>query len=184
MPEVKRGEIWDADLEPVRGSEQGGTRPVLVLQNDLGNAYSVFHDDEGRHPYMEQAIACFTACLRIFTRETFPGDWAAAQHNLGNIYSNLPYGEQQGNLQRSIEHYQAALQVYTREEYPVDWAMIQYNRGNVYASLLGENLKNNLEQAILCFQASLHILNLFQMPNHAYIVTGAIKKAQEALSLM
>ena len=40
MPQVKRGEIWDADLEPVRGSEQGGTRPVLVLQNDLGNAYS------------------------------------------------------------------------------------------------------------------------------------------------
>ena len=39
-PRVRRGEIWDADLEPVRGSEQGGTRPVLVIQNDLGNASS------------------------------------------------------------------------------------------------------------------------------------------------
>ena len=35
-----RGEIYYADLEPVFGHEQGGTRPVLVLQNDVGNYYS------------------------------------------------------------------------------------------------------------------------------------------------
>lgn len=37
---VKRGEIYMADLSPVVGSEQGGTRPVLVIQNDIGNQYS------------------------------------------------------------------------------------------------------------------------------------------------
>ncbi|MBO8126292.1 MAG: type II toxin-antitoxin system PemK/MazF family toxin [Firmicutes bacterium] len=37
---ISRGEVYYADLSPVRGSEQGGTRPVLVLQNDLGNKYS------------------------------------------------------------------------------------------------------------------------------------------------
>lgn len=37
---VKRGEIYYADLSPVVGSEQGGVRPVLVLQNDIGNYYS------------------------------------------------------------------------------------------------------------------------------------------------
>ena len=37
---VKRGEIYYADLDPVTGSEQGGTRPVLILQNDIGNRYS------------------------------------------------------------------------------------------------------------------------------------------------
>ena len=37
---VKRGEIFYADLSPVVGSEQGGTRPVLILQNDVGNRYS------------------------------------------------------------------------------------------------------------------------------------------------
>lgn len=37
---VKRGEIYIADLNPVKGSEQGGTRPVLILQNDLGNRHS------------------------------------------------------------------------------------------------------------------------------------------------
>lgn len=37
---VKRGEIYRGNLNPVVGSEQGGTRPVLVIQNDVGNKYS------------------------------------------------------------------------------------------------------------------------------------------------
>ncbi len=36
----KRGEIYYADLDPVFGSEQGGRRPVLIIQNDLGNQHS------------------------------------------------------------------------------------------------------------------------------------------------
>ena len=36
----KRGEIYYADLSPVVGSEQGGIRPVLIVQNDIGNKYS------------------------------------------------------------------------------------------------------------------------------------------------
>lgn len=38
--EVKRGDIFYADLSPVIGSEQGGVRPVLIVQNDIGNKYS------------------------------------------------------------------------------------------------------------------------------------------------
>lgn len=37
---IKRGELYYADLSPVVGSEQGGVRPVLVVQNDVGNRYS------------------------------------------------------------------------------------------------------------------------------------------------
>lgn len=37
---VKRGDIFYADLRPVVGSEQGGIRPVLIVQNDTGNKYS------------------------------------------------------------------------------------------------------------------------------------------------
>ena len=37
---VKRGDIFYADLSPVVGSEQGGTRPVLIVQNDMGNKHS------------------------------------------------------------------------------------------------------------------------------------------------
>ncbi|MBR4407944.1 MAG: type II toxin-antitoxin system PemK/MazF family toxin [Clostridia bacterium] len=38
--EIKRGEIYYADLSPVVGSEQGGVRPIVVLQNDIGNKFS------------------------------------------------------------------------------------------------------------------------------------------------
>ncbi|MCX7749022.1 MAG: type II toxin-antitoxin system PemK/MazF family toxin [Clostridia bacterium] len=37
---IKRGDIFYADLSPVIGSEQGGVRPVLIIQNDIGNKYS------------------------------------------------------------------------------------------------------------------------------------------------
>ena len=40
MKEIKRGQIWYCDLSPVVGSEQGGLRPVLIIQNDIGNRYS------------------------------------------------------------------------------------------------------------------------------------------------
>lgn len=38
--EIKRGEVFYADLSPVVGSEQGGVRPVLIVQNDVGNRHS------------------------------------------------------------------------------------------------------------------------------------------------
>lgn len=37
---IKRGELYYADLSPVIGSEQGGVRPILIVQNDIGNKYS------------------------------------------------------------------------------------------------------------------------------------------------
>lgn len=40
MKQIKRGQIYYADLSPVIGSEQGGYRPVLIIQNDVGNKYS------------------------------------------------------------------------------------------------------------------------------------------------
>lgn len=40
LQEIKRGDIYYADLSPVVGSEQGGVRPVLIIQNNVGNKYS------------------------------------------------------------------------------------------------------------------------------------------------
>jgi len=37
---IKRGDIFLANLEPVKGSEQGGIRPILIIQNDISNKYS------------------------------------------------------------------------------------------------------------------------------------------------
>ena len=38
--EIRRGDLYYADLSPVVGSEQGGVRPVLIIQNNIGNKYS------------------------------------------------------------------------------------------------------------------------------------------------
>jgi len=38
--QIKRGDVYYAELDPVIGSEQGGVRPVLIVQNDIGNKYS------------------------------------------------------------------------------------------------------------------------------------------------
>ncbi len=40
MKTIKRGDIYYADLSPAVGSEQGGTRPVLIVQNNIGNKHS------------------------------------------------------------------------------------------------------------------------------------------------
>lgn len=40
MPTYRRGDVWLADLDPVIGSEQGKTRPVVIIQNDVANEYS------------------------------------------------------------------------------------------------------------------------------------------------
>ena len=57
---IKRGDIFYADLRPVVGSEQGGIRPVLIIQNDVGNrhsptvicaAYIQNEQGEAAHPY-------------------------------------------------------------------------------------------------------------------------------------
>ena len=47
---VKRGEIYYADLSPVVGSEQGGVRPVLIVQNDVGNRHSPSRREKAKLP--------------------------------------------------------------------------------------------------------------------------------------
>ena len=48
--QVKRGDIYYADLSPVVGSEQGGIRPVLIIQNDVGNRHSQLLSVPLSHP--------------------------------------------------------------------------------------------------------------------------------------
>ena len=44
--EIRRGDIYYADLSPVVGSEQGGVRPVLVIQNNTGNVYCLLYTSQ------------------------------------------------------------------------------------------------------------------------------------------
>jgi mRNA interferase MazF len=67
MKEILRGDIWIADLDPVRGSEQGGTRPVLIIQNDKGNKHSptviVAAITSGKKKVLPTHVPISTDCL-------------------------------------------------------------------------------------------------------------------------
>ena len=58
--DIKRGEIYYADLDPVKGSEQGGLRPVLILQNDMGNRHSNTTIVAGDHQQTDKKCAANT----------------------------------------------------------------------------------------------------------------------------
>ena len=62
---VRRGDIYYADLSPVVGSEQGGMRPVLIVQNDIGNRYSP--------TVIAAAITSQTGKARLPTHTTLQG---------------------------------------------------------------------------------------------------------------
>ena len=62
---VRRGDIFYADLSPVVGSEQGGTRPVLIVQNDTGNRHSP--------TVIAAAITSQTGKARLPTHISIPG---------------------------------------------------------------------------------------------------------------
>ena len=65
---VKRGDIFYADLSPVVGSEQGGTRPVLIVQNDMGNRHSP--------TVIAAAITSKTGKAKLPTHINLPGNSA------------------------------------------------------------------------------------------------------------
>ena len=90
---IKRGDIYYAELNPVIGSEQGGTRPVLIISNDTGNRHSpipcVCHNEDGteglenpleEHPgiYIMQIVFLCHKLDQLITHyecQDNPGDW-------------------------------------------------------------------------------------------------------------
>lgn len=60
MEQIKRGEIYYAELSPVVGSEQDGNRPVIILQNDKGNKHSTTARMRERIPNIRWSISMRT----------------------------------------------------------------------------------------------------------------------------
>ena len=76
---------------------------------------------------LEEAIGCFRRALEVYTREAFPGNWAAVQNNLGAAYSNRIAGERAENLEEAIGRLRRALEVYTREASPREHGLVTRN---------------------------------------------------------
>src|SRR5947209_7326386 len=134
----------------------------------LGNIYCLLPNTD-RQTALEQAIACYQAALRYFTRENAAEDWAITQNSLGNVYAFLPYGNRYDNLLQAILCYRAALQVNTAQTHPRNSADTLYSLGNAYRGLSSESrdkreIATSLREAIDCYKSALKFYTREETP--------------------
>ncbi len=97
---------------------------------------------------IEIVIAGYDLITSVFTRETWPEQWAGCQIDLGVAYRHRVYGDRSSNLEQAILCYQNSLQVLTSKVFPEVWADILNNLAIAYSERIKGNRADNLEQAI------------------------------------
>lgn len=108
---------------------------------------------------IEIAITGYLIAATVFSRKTFPQDWALTQNYLGEAYQQRIRGNRANNLEAAISYFHTALEVYTRQAFPQSWALLQSNLGAVYSERLFGNKVENLEVAISYFATALEIFS-------------------------
>jgi tetratricopeptide (TPR) repeat protein len=156
---VAQGDLYHdlflASERVIRVARQGQVDAVDACFQ-VGDALSEFLLGS-RRENLRRAIAAYQACLKIWTRESHPEDWAKVQNHLGEALRQLPTGNWEENLRHAIAAYQAALEIWTRESHPEEWAGVQNNLGIVFGQLPTGNHEENLRRAIMSYQAALGV---------------------------
>ncbi|NCS17692.1 MAG: CHAT domain-containing protein, partial [Microcystis aeruginosa G13-12] len=93
----------------------------------------------------------------VYTRDSFPYEWARSQNSLGLAYSDRIRGERADNLELAIAACNLSLEVRTREGFPEQWAGTQNNLGNAYNNRIRGERADNLELAIAAYNLSLEV---------------------------
>lgn len=106
---------------------------------------------------LEIAITGFKVSTTVFSRASFPVEWAKIQNNLGTAYGDRIRGNRAENLEQEIGYYEAALQIYTRKAFPEQWAMTQNNLGTAYGYRIRGDQLENLEGAITAYESALQV---------------------------
>jgi len=111
---------------------------------------------------LEIVIAGYEAALKVFTRDSFPVQWATTQCNLGATYSERILGDSTQNIEDAIASCELALQVQNPEAQ--DWALTQNTLGVAYRErILGDRVEN-IEDAINACQAALQVYTKESFP--------------------
>jgi len=143
------GEVLDGLLAPLT-SHSDVAAAIARLWDELGTALHELRAGD-RATNLEEAIACYTRALQVYTRDAYSEQWAATQHSLGAAYFERLAGERAANLEEAIACHSRALQVRTHRAYPEEWAMTQNSLGNAYRDRLMGDRAANIEEAIACF---------------------------------
>ncbi len=113
---------------------------------------------------IEIAITGYEVALTVYTRDTFPVEWAQTQNDLGNAYYHRIKGEKAQNIEEAIACYQQAFRVYTFEKFFIDWARTKTNLGVAYNNKIKGQKAQNIEEAIACHQEALRVRTFEAFP--------------------
>jgi CHAT domain-containing protein len=158
--EEKIGAIESAlRLEPVLTewplpTPRAETRAKLLRA--LGDAYRTRLKGE-RANNLEQGIKAYESALTVYTRETFPHDWALTQSGLAVAYWTRARGEPGDDGEQAIKAFESALSGDLRETNPQSWARAQLGLGSAYATRTRGERGDNREKAISAFEAALTV---------------------------
>ncbi|MFG3816143.1 tetratricopeptide repeat protein, partial [Limnothrix redekei] len=168
--------FWRANLDRLN-PEFLATLPItfrrLIGQNSpelIAPVFVMFGDLIQQFPWgvrwlnLEQAIAAYERALEVYTRDSFPEQWAGIQNNLGLAYRNRIRGKRADNLELAISVHERALEVYTRDAFPEQWAGIQNNLGLAYSNRIRGDRADNLEQAIAAYERALEVRTRDALP--------------------
>lgn len=141
-------------------------KQVQLMARYIGD-FSTFMQDftlGNKQLNLDIAITGHSIIAKVFTRQSFPKEWAMNLYNLGNAYYKLNRGKRSRNLEKSICCYRVAMQIYTQQDFPHDWANIQNNLGTVYCERIKGERSQNLETAIAHYQEALKVRTRDRFP--------------------
>jgi tetratricopeptide (TPR) repeat protein len=131
----------------------------------LGDQGKIEGEGEELERLMGESIAASRASMEVFTRESFPQDWASAKRTLATGLTTLAFarsGEERASLlAEAVQAYRDSLEVHTKELWPHDWASIQNNIGSSlmvqsYETVGPEKLRL-LEESAIAYRLSLEV---------------------------
>jgi CHAT domain-containing protein len=143
-------------------SEQRSPRHWARAQVTLGDAYRGMRDK--RQERIHDALDCYSAALRVTTKETFPLLWADIHMSIGRVYEDDFTANRLDNIKQSIEHFNLALEVLTREEYPQTWGRLQDALGGAFVSWPARDDTAPLETALAHYNAALKVFTQRDYP--------------------
>ena len=149
-------EIAIAGYQIVLSHREPGSEDWARTQNNLANAY-LYRIRGKKAQNIEDAIASYTAALKVYTPEAFRQDRAMTQNNLATAYYSRITGEKAENIEKAIAFYNVALEVYTPEAFPEKWAQTQNNLAAAYTERIWEDKAENIEIAIAFYNAGLKV---------------------------
>lgn len=106
---------------------------------------------------LEIALISYQIALPMFSRETFPQQWAMIQQHTGETYYHRIKGDKAENIESAIHCFHAALQGYTRDATPHDWAFVQQDLGEAYRHRIRGERTENLEHAVAAYAEALQM---------------------------